>query len=101
VSSDIQTQIDKAMMGLPLYAGFISGAGVINNTIGYYTFTVSKSATGVYTINFSTALITNQYVVLITPRVSTPSFASYSNQTTSAVSIYTFNSSGTATDIGF
>ena len=101
VTSAVQTQLDKAMMGTPLYAGFISGAGIINRDNGYYTFSIGKGVTGQYAIIFGTTLSTNNYTVLITPRVSSPSFASYSNQATTGFTVFTFNSSGTATDIGF
>ena len=99
--TEMADTINRATIATPLYSGFISSIGTINNSSGYYTFTVGKSVTGQYAINFGTALSSSNYTVLVTLRVSTASMSSYSNQPTIGFTIFTFNSSGVATDIGF
>ena len=100
-TSNIQTQLDKAMIGLPVYAGFINGAGTINRDNGYTPFTLSRPSTGVFTVTFSVALSTSQYNVQATPRISTPGFVTYSNQTTTACTFYVFDNTGTPQNYGF
>lgn len=78
----------------------INGSGAINRHNGDYTCTITESATGVYVVSFDTALLSNQYGGLATLLCSTHALVSYNNQTTTGVSICTYNSDGTATDIG-
>ena len=101
VTDYIQPQIGNLWSSLNAYAGFINGAGTINRDNGYFTFTLSRPSTGVFTITFSIALSTSQYNVQATPRVSTPAFVTYSNQTTTACTFYVFDSTGTAQNYGF
>ena len=101
VTSNIQTQINNILISYNTYAGFINGTGVINRNNGIYSFTVTRPATGVYTVTFSTTVSTSQYNVQATPRVSTPAFVTYSNQTTTSCTFYVFDSNGVAQNYGF
>ena len=83
------------------YAGYISDSGVVLQDNGYYTFTVTKNGTGIYVINYSTPMSNNQYSVFVTPRTNSPALATYFSQTATSVTIYTFNSSGSAVDTRF
>lgn len=85
----------------PHYGGFISSAVAINGSTGCYTFTVSKLGTGSYQILYDVASGSGNYTVVCNPRVSTASCCTYSSQSATSVTMYTFNRSGTTTDIGF
>lgn len=98
VTSAIQTQVDKCALGVPLYAGQIGSTGTVMRDNGYYTCTVTKSAPGIYVINLNASIATNQHAVSGLVRSSVAMFITYSSQTTSACTFYTFNSAGSTED---
>ena len=97
------TQIDALLNApsMPAISGFINSVGTINRDNGRFPFTISKTATGTYNVLFTYVAGTNNYSVSVCLRISTGGMATYSNQTTGGFYVYTFNPSGTLTDIGF
>jgi len=98
VTSSIQTHLDKCATGVPFYAGYIGSTGTVIRDNGFYSFTVSKTLTGVYVIKFGTALPSNQYSVSAVVRNTLPISISYSNQTASACNITIWDCNAVAAD---
>jgi len=101
VSSPIQAQIDKALTGLPYYSGCVQGPGTIRRYNGFYSFSVQKFFTGLYSIIFGTAMPNGQYTVLATARNTVPIFVTYSSPNTGGVTISVYDISGAAVDCEF
>lgn len=85
-------------MGVPLYGGCAGSTGTIIRDSGLYTYTVIKSATCVYVINFNTAIASNQDAVSAVVRNGVAMLITCSSQTPTACAFCTFNKAGPAVD---
>lgn len=101
VSSNIHIQVNICALGIPQDASYIGNKGTVIRNSGLNDFTLTKSATGTHVVNFGTTLASNQSVCNATVGNAAPMLITDGTQATTSWTMYTWNSSGVATDSQF